>query len=506
VTGPLAESLAGRLVARVRDAGTQTDQVPDDRVLLSGSALWQPGENTDITLIGVYQEDDGGSTAQFLPLVGTIYPNPNGKLDNGLFVGKPGWDRYDGRLLQGTAMIEHRFSDDLRVSTKARYIDSNLTYFTHYPDSYSNPSNPYLDPAQRIIGLYADGSYARMNVFSTDTNVQIGFNTGENIRHTVLAGVDYSWNRVRKTGGFDYEFIDIYDIDYDALSDFGGEPPTLFTSSEDVSQKQLGFYVKDQIRFWDRVSVVVGGRRDHVSSRSFGVPADSANATSLRAGVIAEVFEGISPYFSYTESFDPISGTASDGNPFKPKRGRQLEAGVKFQPDDQTLLTVGAYHIRENNRPVDDPSTPNPFDQMQAGMLTSKGFEIEASRMLPGQFEIVASYSYNRVRADGAVQQLENVPRHIASLWTTKSFDLGHDFRLRLGGGVRYSGANWSGTVRTPAYTLFDALAELSWKQWVFAVNATNLLDKKFYAACLSRGDCFIGAERNVFGTLSYRF
>jgi iron complex outermembrane receptor protein len=500
VTGPLAESLAGRLVARVRDAGTQTDQVPDDRVLLSGSALWQPGENTDITLIGVYQEDDGGSTAQFLPLVGTIYPNPNGKLDNGLFVGKPGWDRYDGRLLQGTAMIEHRFSDDLRVSTKARYIDSNLTYFTHYPDSYSNPSNPYLDPAQRIIGLYADGSYARMNVFSTDTNVQIGFNTGENIRHTVLAGVDYSWNRVRKTGGFDYEFIDIYDIDYDALSDFGGEPPTLFTSSEDVSQKQLGFYVKDQIRFWDRVSVVVGG------SRSFGVPADSANATSLRAGVIAEVFEGISPYFSYTESFDPISGTASDGNPFKPKRGRQLEAGVKFQPDDQTLLTVGAYHIRENNRPVDDPSTPNPFDQMQAGMLTSKGFEIEASRMLPGQFEIVASYSYNRVRADGAVQQLENVPRHIASLWTTKSFDLGHDFRLRLGGGVRYSGANWSGTVRTPAYTLFDALAELSWKQWVFAVNATNLLDKKFYAACLSRGDCFIGAERNVFGTLSYRF
>jgi iron complex outermembrane receptor protein len=506
VTGQIAEGLAGRLVARLRDSGTQTDHVPDDRALASGSLLWQPGDDTDITLIGVYQEDDGGSTSQFLPLVGTIYPNPNGKLPNDLFVGKPGWDRYDGRLLQGTAIVEHRFSDSIKLNARARYIDSNLTYFTHYPDSYSNPSNPYLDPDQRIIGLYADGSYARMNVFSTDTNAQFAFDTGENIQHLVLTGIDYSWNRVRKTGGFDYEFIDIYDIDYDALSDFGGGIPTAFTSSEDVSQKQLGFYVQDQIRLWDRVSVVLGGRRDYVRSRSFGVAADKANATSLRGGVIAEVLPGISPYVSYTESFEPITGTASNGDPFKPKRGRQYEAGVKFSPDEQTLITLAAYHIRESNRPIDDPSTPDPFDQMQAGLLTSKGFEAEARRMLPGNYEVIANFSYNHTRADGSTQQLDNVPRYNASLWTTKTFDLGSEFSLRVGGGVRYSGSNWSGTVRTPSYTLADALVELSWRHWVFAVNANNLFDKKFYAACLSRGDCFIGEARNVFGTLTYRF
>lgn len=506
VTGKLTEGLAGRFVARVRDAGTQTDYVPDDRAFFSGSLLWQPTENTDITLIGMYQEDDGGSTSQFLPLVGTLYPNPNGKLANSLFIGKPGWDRYDGRLLQGTVLVQHRFSDNVKLNAKARYIDSDVTYFTHYPDSYSNPANPYLDPAQRLIGLYADGSYAWMNVFSSDNNLQVDFKTSDVIRHSVIMGIDYSWNRVRKEGGYAYEFIDIYDIDYDALSDFDGGLPSLWPYSEDVAQKQLGFYVQDQIRFYDRVSLVLGARRDHTRALSAGGTPEKANATSLRAGVIAEILPGISPFFSYTESFEPISGTASDGNPFKPKRGRQLEAGIKVHPDENTLVTATTYRIKESNRPVDDPSTPDPFDQMQAGSLTSKGFEIEASRALPGNFDIIANYSYNKAQIDGTSTQLDNVPKHLASLWGTKTIELGNDLSLRVGGGVRYAGANWSGTVRTPAYTLVDALAELAWKHWVFSVNANNLLNKKHYSACLSRGDCFMGEERRVFGTVTYKF
>ena len=37
-------------------------------------------------------------------------------------------------------------------------------------------------------------------------------------------------------------------------------------------------------------------------------------------------------------------------------------------------------------------------------------------------------------------------------------------------------------------------------------MNATNLLGERYYSACLARGDCFMGAERNVFGTVSYNF
>ncbi|WP_288016753.1 TonB-dependent siderophore receptor [Blastomonas sp.] len=518
VTGGITDTVAARMVARVRDADTQVDFVRDDRVMLSPSLLWQPTDDTRLTLIWLYQEDAGGSVSQFLPLVGTLLPNPNGRLANSTFIGKPGWDRYDGRLLQGTALFEHRFSDAVSFSAKARSIDSNLTYLTHYPNSYSNPTNPYLDANQRIIGNYADGSIARLDIFSTDNNLKFNFNTSGNIEHVVLAGVDYSWNRVRKNGGFALETIDIYDIDYAALSNFGGGIPTaafpgfLGGSSEDNTQKQLGFYLQDQIRLWDRVSIVLGGRRDTVRSSSPGNPTVKVSATSLRAGIIGELVRGVSPFFSYTESFDPIAGTASNGNPFTPKRGRQFEGGVKFHPDEATLVTLTAYHIKETGRPIDDPSTPDPFDQFQAGALTSKGFEIEASRRLPGNWELLANYSYTRARIDGTNRQLENVPKHNASVWGTKSFALDDETNLRIGAGLRHSSANLSfgaafpDGLRTPSYTLVDALVELARGPWSLAVNATNLFDKSFYSACLARGDCFIGAERNVFGTVSYRF
>lgn len=512
LTGPLADGLAGRIVARVRDAGTQTDHVPDDRVMIAPSLRWQPSPDTDVVLLGLYQEDDGGSTAQFLPNVGTILPNPNGKLANSLFIGKPGWDRYDGRLLQGTGTITHRFNDKVRLSVKARYVDSDLTYLTHYPNSYSNPSKPYVDAAQRTIGLYADGSIARMEIFTTDNNLQVDFNTGGQIEHKLLAGIDFSWNRVRKVGGLGYEFIDIYAPNYAALSDYGGgipsasDPNFLFSSAEDTAQKQLGVYLQDQIRLYDRASIVLGVRRDHVSTRDSAGAVIKDNATTFRAGVIVEMAPGISPFFSYTQSFEPISGTTSNGDPFKPKRGRQFEGGVKLHPDERTLVTATAFHIRERNRPVDDPSTADPFDQRQAGGLTSKGFEIEASRMLPDNFEVIANYSYTWIREDGTAQQLDTVARHNASFWTTKTVRIGEAASLRLGSGLRYSGAHLSGAIRTPGYAVVDALIELARGPWSVSVNANNLLGKDYYAACLGRGDCFIGAARNVFGTVSYRF
>lgn len=531
LTGAITGDLAGRVVARIRDSDTQTDHVPDDRVLVSPSLTYTPGPDTRVTFIGLYQEDDGGSTSQFLPLVGTIYENPNGRLPNDLFIGKPGWDRYDGRLLQGTALFEHRFGDSLRLNLKARYSDSDLTYLTHYPDSYRNPANPHVipgafdpdtdepipDPEQRTIGLYADGSRARMEIFSTDNNLQFDFDTGEGIEHVLLAGVDFSRSRVRKLAGYGYEYIDIYDIDYDALSDYDGGLPPGASVSEDVTTRQLGFYLQDQIRLFDRVSTVFGVRRDEVDVRSLDLESmtygdEDYGATSFRAGIIGEVVRGVSPFFSYTESFEPISGTASNGRAFVPKRGRQFEAGVKFHPDEATMVTVTGYHIKETNRPVDDPGTPDPFDQMQVGSLTSKGIEFEASTTLPGELQILASYSYNEAEVDGTNRQIDDVPKTNASIWMTKALDMGQDMSLLLGGGARYVGKHRSfgpafpDGVVTPGYTLADAYAELTWNNWSLAINATNLFDKRFYSSCLSRGDCFMGEERNVFGTVSYRF
>lgn len=517
----LGDSFAVRAVARVRDADTYVDHVPDDRVMFAPSVRWQPTPDTDLILTGLYQEDDSGSTSQFLPIIGTFRPNPDnpaGRLDRYTFVGKPGWDRYAGRSLQGGGSLVHRFSDDVRVSLKARYIDSDLEYFTHYADSYTNPANPFsvYGTNGRTIGLYADASDARMNVFSTDNNVQFRFNTGSEIEHTLLAGIDYSWNRVGKRyAATTLETIDLYDIDYDALKTYDPSGPFTFES-----QKQLGVYLQDQIRLYDRVSVIVGARRDHVTNSS----GQEDNATTFRAGIIGEVGAGFSPFFSYTESFLPIAGRQTGpggvpGDPFVPQTGTQYEAGVKWQPSPATLVTVTAFHITERNRVLYLANNVT----TQSGKLTTKGVEFEASHTLPGDFQLLLNYGYNKLKSE-VNTSLDYMPRHTASIWSAKTIELTNDVRARLGAGLVYSGKSKSTgpvdpfglnpaiapgtlyTVVTPSRTTVDALAEINWDKWRFAINATNLFNEKDFASCLARGDCFVAAPRNVMATVGYRF
>lgn len=514
----LSENLAIRAVARVRDADTYVAHVPDDRVMFAPSIRWQPTPDTDIVLTGLYQEDDTGSTSQFLPIVGTFRPNPAAgeRLDPYTFVGKPGWDRYAGRSLQGGASIVHSFSDAIRVSLKARYIDSDLQYKTHYADSYTNPTDPFLPYALlgtygRTIGLYSEASNARMNVFSTDNNVQLTFNTGANIEHKLLAGLDYSWNKVGKQATYGApELIDIYDVDYDALQIY--EPSGPFSN---VSQKQLGVYLQDQIRFFDRVSVVLGARRDHVTTSA----GRTDNATTFRAGIIGEIGAGFSPFFSYTESFLPLAGLTSAGEPFVPQTGTQFEAGVKWQPGSSTLVTVTGFIINERNRVLYLPLNV----VRQSGLLRTKGIEVEASHSLPGDFELLVNYGYNELKPQEDLS-LDYMPRHTASVWSTKTFSADNGAQLRLGAGVVYSSKSRSigainpasflpgipadqlYSVVTPSRTTVDALAEISWNQWRLAINATNLLNQKQFASCLARGDCFMAAPRNVMATVGFRF
>lgn len=506
VNGVVHDTLAARIVARVRDADTYVDHVPDDRVMIAPSVTWRPGARTDITLLGLYQDDHTGSTANFLPIIGTLRDNPgNPRLPRYLFVGKPGYDRYDGRLLQGSGLVTHRFTDDLKLSLKARYIDSHVDYFTHYPDSYSNPTDPYIPGSNgRRIGLYAGSSVAKLQVFSTDNNVQWRIGDSATMEHTLLAGVDYSWNQVRKSNNYSYQVIDLYDIDYASIA----EPPLTAPFTRDT-QKQLGLYVQDQIRIRDRISVVLGARRDWVHGTSLDLASGltsrtSDTATTFRASIIGEAGAGLSPFFSYTESFQPLAGQTTSGTPLRPQTGKQFEGGVKWQPDRATLVTLTGFHIKERNRPIPDPR--NPLGQIQAGELTTKGFELEATRTLPGHYDLSLAYGFNDV--DGDRGEVGYLSRHTASAWGTKTFE-GSWATLRLGAGVRYLGQQVSGnaawTIVTPARTMVDALVELERDRWRLRLNAANLLDNRAYAACLARGDCFVSAPRNVMLSLGYR-
>ncbi len=181
--------------------------------------------------------------------------------------------------------------------------------------------------------------------------------------------------------------------------------------------------------------MIFGARRDHVTNSS----GQGDNATTFRAGIIGEVGAGFSPFFSYTGSFVPIAGrlTGPGGvptNPFEPQMGTQYEAGVKWQPGLRTLVTVTGFKIKERNRVLYLANNVT----TQSGELSTKGVEFEASRVLPGNFGLLLNCGYSQLDSE-VNTSLDYMPRHTASVWSTKTFSDTSGPQLRLGAGVVFS-------------------------------------------------------------------
>ena len=70
--------------------------------------------------------------------------------------------------------------------------------------------------------------------------------------------------------------------------------------------------------------------------------------------------------------------------------------------------------------------------------------------------------------------------------------------------------ADRANTRTVPSYTLFDAslgydLSRIGLHGMDLRVNVNNLTDKEYVASCYSLDYCYMGAERSVMATLTYR-
>ena len=104
-----------------RDSGTQTDYVPDDRIVLAPSLTWRPTNNTNWTVLGTYQKDKTGSSTAFLPHEGTLYPGPNGLIPVRRFASDPSFDKYQTETGAISSLFEHSFDDGLKIRQNMRY-------------------------------------------------------------------------------------------------------------------------------------------------------------------------------------------------------------------------------------------------------------------------------------------------------------------------------------------------------------------------------------------------
>ncbi len=504
-----------RFTGLVRDSNLPFGPFKDQRLLLAPSLTMKLSHDTSLTLQATYLRDRTNSSDNFLPASGTILPNPNGHLSSSLFTGSPDFDRYEKEQWSLGYLFEHRFDDTWTVRQNLRYshlsLKDYMTYGVGLDDSDSSQSS-----MSRYAGI-AKPDYGRLSV---DNQVQAQFRTGA-IEQTVLAGVDVQ--RQRRHNWEAYALTSSLNLYHPVYTAFDWSIFDNVTPEDSISiQEQVGLYVQDQVKLGQRWVLTGSLRRDWAKTTNEDLIASTSttqkdSATTGRLGAVYLAGGGWAPFVSYSTSFMPELGTDRFGNAFKPTRGRQVEAGVKYQPDEKTAITAALFEIRQKNVTTTDLSDPLGTHYVQTGEVRSRGVELEAALELSRSLKAVASYSYTEVKNtqtnDASALDKTPVdiprPRHLASLWLDYTLRGGQLNGLGMGAGVRYVGnapGSADNSLNVPGYTLVDAALHYDLPQWRLSLTASNLFDKEYVSGCYDATRCIYGNGRTVLATARYRW
>lgn len=506
LTGPVdaAGRVSYRLVALGSEAGSQVEHADYRREFLAPSITWKPSAGTTLTGFAEYQRDRNRNNDAFLPVIGTLRPAPNGYLSPNLYVSEPGWDGNTGKRWRAGYAIEQALTTGWTLRHQLRHddVDRQLrSMYTAWWDGFVDASGT-PDPNGRYLNRYAGFDQGRTRTTAGDLLVEGRFAWGA-ARHTLLIGADMLQYK-RKDAYWEVLAtpLDVYAPVYGQWTPPSPVPPPDAWVT-DPKVRQTGLLLQDQVKLGERWALQAGLRRDEAKTVSSSERIE-VGAWTKNFGAVWLADGGWSPYLSYAESFE-AQGASRTGRVFAPKRGAQVEAGIKWMPQDRPLrATASVYRLQEKNRLKDDPA--NPLNQIESDPVTVTGVELEAAATL-GRWDLVGALSHTSARDDQSGQHIEFVPARGVSLWALHRFG-GALQGLRAGLGVRHVGERWNGldTVVVPGVTLVDAVLGWDAGAWRLALNVTNLANRRFVASCTSSDYCWYGSTRKLVGSLSYRF
>lgn len=432
-----------RLTGLARSANAQQKGAEEQRYAIAPAFSWRPDDKTNFTFLSYFQNEPETGYYGWLPKEGTVSPLPNGNRLPTDFNEGANNNTYSRNEKMVGYSFDHEFNDTFTVRQNLRYAQNKVSQNSVYgygmcsdPLYSSNPAtSPCASVPQSQWGHTLTRQYVidneKLQNFSVDTQLQSKFATGS-VDHILLTGVDFMRMRNDIDSWFGYAGSvtpsDIYNLDRSDF-DFGSHPGPSGAYQVLNKQKQTGLYVQDQAQ-WDKVLVTLGGRYDWAKQDSLNrVTATQSSRNdkqfTWRGGVNYLFDNGITPYFSYSESFEPASQTGASGNVFAPSKGKQYEAGVKYVPNDRPIVITGAlYQLTKTNNLMADPA--GSFFSVEGGEIRSRGVEIEAKAALSASVNVVGSYTYTDAQYTTDTTYKGNtpaqVPKHMASLWGTTPY------------------------------------------------------------------------------------
>lgn len=363
ISGPLTDAgnVLGRLVMLGRNADTQVDHQPDDRLYLAPSLTLNFDDDNSLTVLATYQRDRTLMELGF-PAAGTLLHNPNGKIDKDQLSGNPDWDNFERETWTLGYAFSHRVNDTWQFRQNSRYLQSRLN------------DNGFGS----TLGNTAYDRYNKSIAYSLDNQFEGHFTPGA-FDHTVLAGLSLDRTSFNQdwdagNGGTINVFAPVWN----------GKPSTPSPVQNALLEQTLyGLYSQLQTKV-DRRVLLLGGRLDRVNSQ-YRNKAGTLNAAAdmnswdskftWQTGVMYQFDNGLSPYASYATAFAPTQQTESRSGPLDPTTSEQYELGIKYEPKGwNTAFTASVFDLRKKDDVLYDAAVG---DYRQIGASRAKGVELE---------------------------------------------------------------------------------------------------------------------------------
>jgi len=523
-----------RITGLAYGADGQIEHTKERRYFIAPSFTWKASPDTRLTVLANFQRDPAMGSYGAIPSVRSLTRAPDGYyLPADFYDGDANFEKIDRKNASIGYQFDHRFNDTFTFHQGLRYQKSEGIYRSVYSGGYADGA-----PNYSLIRRSAIATNVEIDSFTVDQNLQAKFATGP-LAHTALLGFDYQRTETSTLSGsgptYGAPALNVF-----RPNNFMQIPVPAFTADALGKAFQSGVYLQDQMKF-GRLTATLGGRYDWstTSNSTRTIRTGALTNTGLkqeafsgRASLLYLFDNGIAPYASYSESFEPQSGTGFNNQPFEPIQGKQNEVGVKYQPvGSRSLFTAALFDVRRKNTTTTDPDPTHLCNgsrcNIAAGEVRTRGLELEARTEPIRGLSLIAGYSYsdNKYTKDNptlAGVSLEgkvpgSVPTHQASTWARYQVQEGPLAGVGIGAGLRYVGSTYTSTTnlfKTPSRVLVDALLDVDLgrvnpqlKGWNASLNISNLFDKKHVASCLGDYDwCYYGYQRSVRANVRYNF
>jgi len=494
VNQPLGETTALRVNLMAQDSEVvDRDEIETDRRGLALSLATGIGTSTQWTLSHLFQKEDN------VPDYGLPYIDGKpARVDRDTFFGTDG-DFEKTKVNVTTLRLDHEWSDSLSLRSTLRYSHVDRAAAPTAPRPCAAGATQCPQAMMDGIRRGRPERDAVETIFSQQTDVTARFETGP-LAHTLTTGLELSretfdLTRFNNSGPFSIG------LDPDAIDTNVLPVPRTRSVRSKTTALGVGVFAADTIEITRQLDLVLGLRWDTFNTRFEDELPRTDGTTgpdfknkdrnlSYRVGLVLKPTPTQSYYVSYGTSFNPSAESLSlsmENEGTDPEKNRSIELGAKL------ALLAGSLNLQGAVFQI-DKTDARETDQAQGlalldGEQRVRGFEVSViGRLLPG-WNMFAGYTFldgetrdSRFTPANIGNELQRVPRHSATLWTTARMP---GDRMEIGGGPTYVShrfSNAANTNKVDGYVRWDAMVSYQLTENVeLRLNVQNVGDAEIF-------------------------